>query len=74
MLRPLPTPTYTPPGYGIFSKVLDTSFVPAVGNIVAASYLTQLTSEEMARQDAYARYREYYSGAHDTMLTERIRQ
>lgn len=74
MLKPPSTRIYTPPGYGVFRKALDTSFVPAVGNIVAASYLTQLTSEELERQNAYLRYREYYSGVHDTMLTERIRK
>ena len=44
MLKSFPTLKYTPPGYGVFRKALDTSFVPAMGDIVAASYLTQLTA------------------------------
>lgn len=57
---------------GLVAKATS-DFVPAVGNLVTASYLAQLSSDEMARQNEYIRYREYYDGVHDTMLTDRMR-
>lgn len=42
-------------------------------NIVDGTYLEWLYDQEVATQDLYIQYREYYDGDHDTSLTARLR-
>jgi hypothetical protein len=50
-------------------QIMDGDYISR--NLIQQSYLRHLANEEEARQDNYTKYREYYDGIHDTMLTAR---
>jgi hypothetical protein len=61
-----------PTGQGAVSSLLDATYIPKY--TISSSYLHHRVVDEAARQNAYIKYREYYDGDHDTLLSERLKK
>jgi len=61
-----------PTGQSAINSILDSTYIP--NYTISSSYLHHLNNDETARQNAYIKYREYYDGDHDTLLTERLKK
>ena len=65
----LPVSLKLPRGNAAIRQIQDGEYIPR--NLLGQAYLRHLENEEEARQKNYTKYREYYDGIHDTMLTGR---
>lgn len=61
-----------PTGQSAINSIMDKTYIP--NYLVSSTYLHHLTNVETARQNNYIKYREYYDGEHDTLLTERLKK
>lgn len=69
MLSGMLTVPRLPTGSAAIRQIRDGEYIPR--NLIGQAYLQHLENEESARQGNYTKYREYYDGIHDTMLTAR---
>lgn len=61
-----------PPAQSYVNQMLKGDYI--TNNLVSSSYLHSQANEEEARQGNYLKYREYYDGDHDTLLTARLKE
>lgn len=67
-----------PTGQSAITSITNATYIPTYtmggASMVSSSYMAHLTQEETERQNNYVKYREYYDGDHDTLLTERLKK